>query len=169
MEQRYSPLLNPPPPPSPSASSLYSLSRHRVAPKPRPAEWPVCAVESGVSLCTFCVPSVVAVCVSMHGSGGESAGWWSTGCLVVSHCPSCVQTVGGVHWFLLLAEQKPVSSLRPSPALSGLAAAAMAAAAAQHCVCVCVIVVVVVVQPTVWASTRAAQSVDGIVRLCFLF
>lgn len=66
-----------------------------------------------------------------------------------------------------------MSSVPPSPALSGLCvvAATVVVGAAQRCVCVRVIVVVV--QPTVWARTGAAQSVDGIVclfvcSLCFL-
>lgn len=93
------------------------------------------------SLVSLSVPSVClpwwwpCVCRCMGAVGRvRDGGDWLLGCVTL---PLCVPTVGGVHWFLLLAEQKPVSSLRPSPALSGLAAAAMAAEAAQHCVCVC--------------------------------
>lgn len=115
--------VHPSPPPRPRSHP----QRHLVTPCPvtaklrnRDPQALVCSPVWCLSVPSVCLPSWP--CVWMHVSDGEGVRWW-TGCLVVSHCPS-VFRLSRFQWFLLLAEQKPVSSLRPSPALSGLRVAA---------------------------------------------
>lgn len=88
---------------------------------------------------------------------------WLFGCLTL---PLCVQTVGGFSGFCCLLSKSLCRQFHPHPHCLGCAWWQPRWWWGQpSVVCVCVRVIVVVVQPTVWARTGAAQSVDGIVCL----